>query len=61
MRIKQKEDKKSVDVEGKFFNEILLWQKICILLAGVTMNLILAVIIRIIIFIAFPDGGLEFN
>jgi len=61
VRIKQKEDLESYNAKGEYFDEILLWPKICILFAGIIMNLILAIILRIILFIAFPEGGLKFN
>ncbi len=56
VRLKSKGDKSSHEAVGKFFEDAALWQKIVILLAGISANLISAVILRIILYIAMPEG-----
>ncbi len=56
VRIKVKGDKKSLDAEGEFFEDASLPKKIMVLAAGISMNLILAIILRIAIFIGVPRG-----
>lgn len=57
VRIKTKSDLKSREAEGKNFEEISLGGKILVLTAGVAANLVLAIILRMILFVVFPQGG----
>lgn len=56
VRLKSRGDESSHEANGKFFEDAALWQKIVILLAGIFANLIAAVILRMIFFIAVPEG-----
>ncbi len=56
VKLKSQADKKSHGAEGRFIEDAALWQKILILLAGVSANLISAVLLRMILFAACPEG-----
>lgn len=56
VKIKSRDDKKTFHVEGKFFDDVTLWQKTFICISGILANLVSAVVLRIIFFIVAPEG-----
>ncbi len=56
VRIKQRGDIKSLKADGEFLEDVSLLKKILVLIAGISMNLILAIILRVAIFIGAPQG-----
>lgn len=54
--LKSREDQSSAGMAGKYLEDIYWWQKILVLAAGAGFNLILALILRILIFYFAPNG-----